>query len=204
MKLVYQSRNYNLLWKTLYYAKIEIIVMEEEPKDIIVLGAIKKGAKKFGKIRDKTGIDPEELNKILEKLEERGFIRVEKKKGLFGGEKIELYVTDKGSNELDQRIHEMQENWQRMVQLYKSGDKQKLQDFMDTNKSFFPMMMFFGIMDMIMFSMMFSMIGVMMHNYVPPEQIPPGAENQPADAGDGGADAGGDMGDGGYDIDIGF
>jgi hypothetical protein len=65
MKLVYQSRNYNLLWKTLYYAKIEIIVMEEEPKDIIVLGAIKKGAKKFGKIRDKTGIDPEELNKIL-------------------------------------------------------------------------------------------------------------------------------------------
>jgi hypothetical protein len=75
---------------------------------------------------------------------------------------------------------------------------------MDTNKSFFPMMMFFGIMDMIMFSMMFSMIGVMMHNYVPPEQIPPGAENQPADAGDGGADAGGDMGDGGYDIDIGF
>lgn len=178
--------------------------MEEEPKDIIVLGAIKKGAKKFGKIRDKTGIDPEELNKILEKLEERGFIRVEKKKGLFGGEKIELYVTDKGSNELDQRIHEMQENWQRMVQLYKSGDKQKLQDFMDTNKSFFPMMMFFGIMDMIMFSMMFSMIGVMMHNYVPPEQIPPGAENQPADAGDGGADAGGDMGDGGYDIDIGF
>ena len=67
--------------------------MEEEPTDIIVLGAIKKGAKKFDKIRSKTGIDPAELNQILEKLEERGFIKVEKKKGFLGGEKIELKVT---------------------------------------------------------------------------------------------------------------
>lgn len=179
--------------------------MEEEPKDIIVLGAIKKGAKKFDKILDKTGIPPEELDKILEKLEERGFIRVEKKKGFFGGEKIELYVTDKGSNELEHRIHEMEQNWQKMVQLYKSGDKKQLQEFMDQNRMDLPMMMFFGIMNMMMFSMMFSMIGASMHDYVPQDQVPPGAENQPAEAMDGGADAGGDMGDGGgFDIDIGF
>jgi DNA-binding HxlR family transcriptional regulator len=179
--------------------------MEEEPKDIIVLGAIKKGAKKFDKIRNQTGIEPEELNKILEKLEQRGFIRVEKKKSFFGGEKIELLVTKKGSNELDQRIFEMNQNWDRMVQLYKSGDKQKLQDYMDSNKSFLPMMMFFGIIDMMMFTMMFSMIGVAMHNYVPPDQVPPGAESQPSDTGDAGTDTGGDMGDGGgFDIDIGF
>jgi DNA-binding HxlR family transcriptional regulator len=182
--------------------------MEEEPKDIIVLGAIKKGAKKFDKIRDKTGIEPEELNKILEKLEERGFIRVEKKKGLFGGEKVELQVTEKGSNELDQRIHEMEQKWNHMVQLYKMGDKKKLEEFMGSNKSDFAMMMFFGMMNMMMFSMMFSMIGAPMHDYVPADQVPPGAENQPSDAGsgmdgDGGGDAGG-MGDGGYDIDIGF
>lgn len=177
--------------------------MEEEPKDIIVLGAIKKGAKKFDKIRAKTGIEPEELNKILEKLEERGFIRVEKKKGLFGGEKIELQLTEKGSNELQQRIHEMEQKWNHMVQLYKMGDKKQLQEFMDQNRMDFPMMMFFGMMNMMMFSMMFSMIGASMHNYVPPEQVPPGAENQPADVGEG-ADTGGDMGDGGYDIDIGF
>jgi DNA-binding HxlR family transcriptional regulator len=181
--------------------------MEEEPKDIIVLGAIKKGAKKFGKIRDKTGIKPEELNAILEKLEKRGFIRVEKKKGLFGGEKVELQVTEKGSNELDQRIHEMEQKWNQMVQLYKMGDKKKLEEFMGNNKADFAMMMFFGLMNMMMFSMMFSMIGASMDSYVPPDQIPPGAENQPSDAGgdvggDGG-DAGG-MGDGGYDIDIGF
>jgi DNA-binding HxlR family transcriptional regulator len=177
--------------------------MEEEPKDVIVLGAIKKGAKKFDKIRDKTGIEPEELNKILEKLEERGFIRAEKKKGLFGGEKIELHITEKGSNEVDQRIHEMEQKWSQMVQLYKTGNKKQLQEFMDQNRMDFPMMMFFGIMNMMMFSMMFSMIGASMHSYVPPEQVPPGAESQPSGIGEG-TDSGGDAGGGGYDIDIGF
>jgi DNA-binding HxlR family transcriptional regulator len=177
--------------------------MEEEPKDIIVLGAIKKGAKKFDKIRDKTGIEPEELNKILEKLEMRGFIKVEKKKGFLGGEKIELHVTDKGENEIQQRIYEMEQKWNQMVQIYKMGDKKKLEEFMWNNKSDFAMMMFFGMMNMVMFSMMFSMIGASMHDYVPPDQVPPGAENQPADTGYSG-DAGGDMGDGGFDIDVGF
>jgi DNA-binding HxlR family transcriptional regulator len=180
--------------------------MEEEPKDIIVLGAIKNGAKKFDKIRSKTGIEPEELNKILEKLEERGFIKVDKKKGFLGGEKIELNITDKGNNELQQRVYEMEQKWNQMVQMYKLGDKKKLEEFMGNNKSDFAMMMFFGIMNMMMFSMMFSMIGASMNSYVPPEQVPPGAENQMSDADSGAGDAGGDGGggDGGFDIDIGF
>jgi len=180
--------------------------MEEEPKDIIVLGAIRNGAKKFDKIKSKTGIDPQELNKILEKLEERGLIKVEKKKGLLGGEKIELQITEKGNNEVQQRIHEMEQKWNQMTQLYKMGDKKKLEEFMGNNKSDFAMMMFFGIMNMMMFSMMFSMIGASMGSYVPADQIPPGAENQMADSESGGGDMGGDggAGDGGFDIDIGF
>lgn len=181
--------------------------MEEEPKDIIVLGAIKNGAKKFDKIKSKTGIEPEELNKILEKLEERGFIKVEKKKRFLGGEKIELNLTEKGTNELQQRVYEMEQKWNQMVQLYKLGDKKKLEEFMGNNKMDFPMMMFFGVMNMMMFSAMFSMMGASMSSYVPAEQIPPGAENQPSDIGsdDGGSgDMGGDVGDGGFDIDVGF
>lgn len=168
--------------------------MEEEPKDVIVLGAIRNGAKKFDKIRSKTGLTPEELNKILEILEQRGFIKVEKKKGFLGGEKIELHLTDKGNNEVQQRIHEMEQKWNQMVQMYKMGDKKKLEEFMGSNKSDFAMMMFFGIMNMMMFSMMFSMIGASMNSYVPADQVPPGAENQMSDADSG---AGGDMGDGG-------
>ena len=57
------------------------------------------------------------------------------------------------------------------------------------------MMMFFGVMDIMMFSMMFSMMGAAMTDYVPAESIPEGA--------DGAMDDGG-MDDGGFDIDIGF
>ena len=77
--------------------------MEAEPKDLIVLGAIKHGVKKFDKIQKMTKIEPEELNLILEQLEKRGFIQAVEKKGLFGM-KVEITVTDKGSNEVDERV----------------------------------------------------------------------------------------------------
>ena len=58
--------------------------MEAEPKDLIVLGAIKHGIKKFDKIQKMTKIEPEELNLILEQLEKRGFIQAEEQKGWLG------------------------------------------------------------------------------------------------------------------------
>lgn len=169
----------------------------EEPKDLIVLGAIKNGSKKFEKIQKTTQIDAEELNSILEKLEERGLIQVEEKNGWLG-KKIEMTATEKGSIEVDERVHELQEKWNQMSTLYKTGDKQKLQQYMDDNRSILPTMMFFGVMDMIMFSMMFSMIGMAMSDYVPAESIPDGID------GGEGMDGGSDIGDGGFDVDIGF
>ena len=172
--------------------------MEYEPKDVIVLGAIKSGAKKFDKIQKITKIDPKELNEILERLEKREMIEVVEKKGWLG-KKIEIQTTSKGDNEVENRIHELQEGWERLVQLQKSGDKEKLKQEMDGWKGFFPMMMFFGIMDIMMFSMMFSMIGAPMTDYVPADQMP-------ADMSDGGSDMGDGAGmdDGGFDFDIGF
>ena len=171
--------------------------METEPKDMIVLGTIKGGAKDFDKIRRVAKLEPEELNKILEKLEERGLIKVEEKKGWLG-KKIEIKTTEKGDSEIEHRIHELESNWGEMVALYKSGDKNKLNQYMDDNKSILPMMMFFGIMDIMMFSMMFSMIGAQMNDYVPADQIPEGT-----DAG-GEGDFSGDGDGGGFDFDIGF
>ena len=91
----------------------------EEPKDLIVLGAIKNGIKNFEKIKKTTQVDSEELNSILEKLEEKGMIQVEEKKGWIG-KKIEIIVTEKGSNEVDNRVHELQEKWNQMSMLYKT------------------------------------------------------------------------------------
>ena len=168
--------------------------MEHEPKDAMVLGVIKSGKKKFDKIQKTTKIDPEELNKILERLEERGLIRVETKKGFFGP-KVEINVTDKGENELSERIHELEQSWDQMKLLWKSKDKEKFKNFMDDNRSIIPMMMFFGIIDIMMFSTMLSFMGAQMGDYVPADQIPEGADGGNADGG---------MDDGGFDIDIGF
>ena len=165
--------------------------MESEPKDVIVLGSIRRGKKKFSDIQNETKISPEELNSILEELENRKFIIVEESKGWFG-KKIELKITEDGSNELDRKIIEIQDKWKEMQLIYESGDKQKLQQKMEENKSFLPTMMFFGVMDMMMFSMMFSMMGIGMSDYVSQENMPEG------DMGDEG------MGDEGYDFDIGF
>jgi len=147
--------------------------MDIEPKNIIVLGAIRAGIKKFEKIQKIRHIEPEELNSILEKLENRGFIQVEEKKGLLGT-KVEIVLTEKGSKEIDEQIHEVQTKWNQMSTLYKTRDKENLKQYMDENKSFFPMMIFFGIMDMMLFSMMFSMMGIAISDYVPLESMPEG------------------------------
>ena len=87
--------------------------MLEESKDLIVLGAINNGTKQFDKISKITKIEPKTLNAILEKLETRGFIVAKEKKGWLG-KKIEINITEKGSNELNQRIHELQVKWNNM------------------------------------------------------------------------------------------
>ena len=172
--------------------------MEEGAKDLIVLDAISNGARQFNKISKVTKIKPEELNNILEKLENRGFITIQEKKGWLG-EKIELYVTEKGNREIEERVHELEGKWTSMRDAYESGDKQKLQQIMKNEKSFLLTMMFFGVIDIMMFSMMFSMMGIAMSNYIPAEDM---SQFDDGTTGDGLGDSG--MDDGGFDIDIGF
>jgi len=142
-------------------------------KDIIVLGAIKAGIEKFDKIQKIRHIEPKELDSILEQLENGGFIQVKEKKGMLGI-KIEIKVTEKGTEEVDKQVHELKTRWNQMSTLYNIQDKENLKQYMDESRSVFPMMIFFGVMDMMMFSMMFGMIGIAMSDYVPSESIPEG------------------------------
>ena len=167
--------------------------MDEESKDVFVLGIIKSRIKSFNKILKIAKVTPKELELVLEKLESRKLIVVNEKKGFFG-KKIEINATEKGTEYLENRIHELEGKWNQMTQLYKSGDKQKLQKYMDENKISFKQMMFFGVIDMVMFSMMFSMVGMSMTNFISPQDMP-------QDMSDGAEmDSGGD----GFDFDIGF
>jgi len=175
------------------------VIVEQEPNDVIILSAISQGAKKFDKIVRKTKIEGQEVNKLLERLEEKGLIIVVEKKGWFGPKK-EITLTEKGIKELEERRFELQKNWEQMVTIWKGGDKQKLQQHMEENKSILPSMMFLGIMDMMMFSTMMGFMGLAMTSFVP-DQYMDGSHDMSGgqDGGQSGQDfSGGDFhGDGG-------
>ena len=145
--------------------------MNTESKEMIVLGAIKAGINKFEKIQKIRHIDPKELESILDQLEKRGSVKVEEKKG-FLGIKIEIRITEKGYKEIDNQVNELKIKWNQMSILYKTEDKENLKQFMDENKSLYPMMIFFGVMDMMIFSGTFDMIGMAMSDYVPAGSMP--------------------------------
>lgn len=166
--------------------------MEEEPTDVIVLSAISQGAKKPDKIGKKTRIEGSELNILLEHLESNGLITRVEKKGFFGPKK-EIILTYKGIKELEERRFEMQQNWDHMVTLWKNGDKEKLQQHIDNNRSVLPSMMFMGIIDMMMFSSMMSFTGLAMTSFMPDQYM------YDTSSTDTGHDSGGhDMGHGDY------
>jgi DNA-binding PadR family transcriptional regulator len=129
------------------------------------------GIKSFDKISKVANIPPKELEQVLEKLESRNLIVVNEKKG-FLGIKIEINITEKGEKNLENQIRELEEKWEQMIQLYKLEDKQKLQQYIDENKTSFKQMIFFGILDMSIFSRMFSMVELTMANYISPEDMP--------------------------------
>ena len=170
--------------------------MEEEPNDVIVLSAISRGAKKFDKIAKVTKISINELNDILQRLENRELITLTEKKGLFGLKK-ELNLTEKGSKEFEERKFELEKKWNNIITIWKSGDKQKLQQHMEDNRSIIPSMMFLGIMDMIMFSTMMGFMGMTMSSFIPDTQIDGDAHMSDTGHDTGGSDySGGDIGHG--------
>ena len=167
---------------------------QEEPNDVMVLSAISQGAKKFDKILKKTKLDSQELNTLLERLEEKGLVTLVEKKGWLGTKK-ELVLTDKGVKELEERRFELEQNWNQMVSIWKSGDKQKLQQHMEEHKSILPSMMFMGIMDMMMFSTMMGFMGMAMTSFMPDQYMDSGGHDM-----SGGQDAGGHDASSGQDF----
>ena len=171
--------------------------MDEENKETVVLGIISRGVSKFGKISQESNVEPKDLELILQKLENSGLIKVNEKKGLLGT-KIEINPTEEGYREFERQLKILQEKWNQLENTYKSGNKQELEQKLKEDKSFLPSMMMFGIIDMMMVSMMFSMIGASMGSFIPAEDMG-GMDGAAEDMG--GSDVGND---GGFDIDIGF
>ncbi len=140
--------------------------LEEEPKDVIVLNAISRGKDNESKIAKHTGLTLFNIASVVERLILRGLIVREEKKGLFG-KKSKLKITEKGFKELSERRYELEQKWQKMVMLAREGKNEELERYTQNNRSWIWPMMMFGIIDMMMWMSMLSMMGLAMNQFVP-------------------------------------
>jgi hypothetical protein len=161
------------------------------PTHFIVLDAIGRGINDIDKIAKTTRLPREEVELIVNDLSsQRLIIKEEKKRRFFGGKKVETKVTETGLRMLNSKKQELEEQAQQLRQWQSNGNTTQLQSYMNSNRSWIPFMLFSGIMDVLFFTSMMSMMGMAMN----PMESQMAAESGGAAAGDtaGGSETGGE------------
>lgn len=185
--------------------------INESPNHFIVLDAIGRGVKSFGKIAKVTRLDKAQVELIINDLIEQRLVLRTEKKGFLGRTKVELTLSHTGLQLLNSKKQELEKQMQQIQQWQSNGQTQQLQGYMDNNRMWIPMMLFSGIMNAMFFMSMMSMLGMAM---TPAESGLAGSEGSgtAADSGEsagaedggagadsgGGADFGGDFGGGDF------
>jgi hypothetical protein len=159
-------------------------VANNSPHHFIVLDAIARGIKSIDKIAKATRLSKEEVELVVNDLSlQRLILKEEKKRRFFGGNKLEIKVTETGQRMLNSKKQELQQQAEQLRQWNKNGDTTQLQRYMnsDNNRSWVPFMLFSGIMDILFFTSMMSMMGMALN---------PMESQMSADGGGGGAEGG--------------
>ena len=101
--------------------------------------------------------------------------------------KKEIEITETGLKLLNSKKEELERKWKDVQQMYNNGNKSQLQQYMQNqnNRSWVPLMLFMGIMDIMFFMTMMSFIGMAMN---------PMEGSMAADSGMEGTDSVGDAG----------
>jgi hypothetical protein len=159
-------------------------VTNNNPHHFIVLDAIARGIKSIDKIAKATRLPKEEVELVVNDLSlQRLILKEEKKRRFFGGNKLEIKVTETGQRMLNSKKQELQQQAEQLRQWNKNGDTAQLQRYMnsDNNRSWVPFMLFSGIMDILFFTSMMSMMEMALN---------PMESQMAADSGGGGAEGG--------------
>src|ERR687898_1368703 len=172
-------------------------VTNNNPHHFIVLDAIARGIKSIDKIAKATRLPKEEVELVVNDLSlQRLILKEEKKRRFFGGNKLEIKVTETGQRMLNSKKQELQQQAEQLRQWNKNGDTAQLQRYMnsDNNRSWVPFMIFSGIMDILFFTSMMSFMGMALN---------PMESQMAADSGGGGAEADSSTEGGGSEADTG-
>ena len=118
-----------------------------KPLDYVVLGLIRNGIKKLQTLNKrlaKTSVL--KINSSFEKLKRFGYI-VNHPDDKWKDRNFNptLVMTDKGKKEVETKVDQLREEWNKLVLLYEKKDKEKLRQGMDSNRMNFPFMMLMGL-----------------------------------------------------------
>ena len=161
------------------------------PNHFLVLDAISKGAKDIDNLVKTTRLPREEVDLIVNDLSsQRLIIKEERKRRFFGGKKLEVKVTETGVRVLNSKKQELQEQTKQLREWHNNGNTTQLQTFMDSNRTWMPFMLFSGIMDILFFTSMMSMMGMAL-NPMESQMAVESGEGGAAETDNGGAESGG-------------
>ena len=172
-------------------SKIRFGDKNHNPNHFIVLDAVSKGTKDIDNLVKTTRLPREEVHLIINDLtSQRLIIKEEKKRRFFGGKKIEIKVTETGVRVLNTKKQELQEQTKQLREWYNNGNTTQLQTFMDSNRTWMPFLLFSGIIDILFFTSMMSMMGMAL-NPMESQMAAESGEGGAAETDNGGAEAGG-------------
>ena len=127
----------------------------------MVLDAISRGINSLDKIVVSTKLQKDLVELILNDLLTQRLIVKSEKKGLFfGRKKTQMGITETGIKLLNTKKQELEQKRLEMQQSYDNGDGTRLQSYMNANRTWIPLMLFSGIMDMMFFTSMMSFMGL--------------------------------------------
>jgi len=136
--------------------------IRDSPNHFIVLDAISRGMSNIDKISKVAKLSKTEIELIVNDLVFQRLITSNEKRGFLGRKKIELKITETGMDLLGNKKKELQDKVQEMQQYYDNGNRTQLESLMDSNRAWMPMMLFSGIMNILFFTSMMSMMGLAM------------------------------------------
>ena len=130
----------------------------------MILDAIAKGMANINKITKVTKLNEVKIELIINDLFNQRLVVKSETKGFLGRrKKTEIRITEPGLRLLNTKKQELEQKSEQIQRWYNSGDRSRLESFMDSNSAWIPMMLFSGIMNTMFFMSMMYLMGIAMN-----------------------------------------
>jgi hypothetical protein len=128
----------------------------------MVLQAIARGFDTLDKIATATRISEDEIKTIVNDLVSQRLANMKEKGRFFGSKETRFTITETGRSLLGVKQQELKQNQEELRQAYDSGNRQQLQNYMDSSRAWIPFMLVDGILDVLFFTSILSFMGMAM------------------------------------------